>query len=105
MAHQPFRGEPLEPRRPMPEPTYHWPGGPTADDDPTPIESALAALKYGAILAAGITIALIYLGTYAGLGTNRVATSLIVLGAFLLPSAVALWRTAWVRRHRPPGDG
>jgi hypothetical protein len=41
-----------EPRREIPEPTYHWPGGPTADDDPTPVESALAALKIGAILAA-----------------------------------------------------
>ena len=29
-----------EPRREIPEPTYHWPGGPTADDDPTPVVHA-----------------------------------------------------------------
>ena len=56
----------MEPRRQIPDPTYHWPGGPTADDDPTPIESALAALKIGAILAAAITIAFIYLGDLCG---------------------------------------
>ena len=44
----------MEPRRQIPDPTYHWPGGPSADDDPTPIESALAALRIGAILAAAI---------------------------------------------------
>ena len=60
-----------EPRRPMPEPTYHWPGGPTADDDPTPAESALAALKIGAILAAGVTIVFFYLATYSGYRAQR----------------------------------
>jgi small-conductance mechanosensitive channel len=90
----------LEPRRQIPEPTYHWPGGPTADDDPTPIESALAALKIGAILAAAITIAFIYLGTYAGIVAGRMESTVIVLAAFVLPSAIAAWRTAWVRRRR-----
>jgi len=90
----------MEPRRPIPEPTYHWPGGPTADDDPTPIESALAALKIGAILAAAVTIAFIYLGTYARIVAGRTGATVIVLIAFLLPSAIAAWRTAWVRRRR-----
>jgi hypothetical protein len=84
----------------MPEPTYHWPGGPTADDDPTPIESALAALKIGAILAATVTIAFIYLGTYAGIVGGRLGSSVIVASALALPSVIAAWRTAWVRRRR-----
>ncbi|HLG53475.1 MAG TPA: hypothetical protein VI339_06170 [Steroidobacteraceae bacterium] len=90
----------MEPRRPIPEPSYHWPGGPTADDDPTPVESALAALKIGAILAAAVTIAFIYLGTYADVDAGRLRPSLIVLAAFSLPSLIAAWRTAWVRRRR-----
>jgi len=94
----------MEPRRPMPEPTYHWPGGPTADDDPTPIESALAALKIGALLAATVTIVFIYLGTYAGVGGGHLGTSLIVVTAFVLPSLIAAWRTAWVRRRRARRD-
>ena len=92
----------MEPRRPIPDPTYHWPGGPSADDDPTPIESALAALKIGAILAAAITIAFIYLGTDAGLVAGRMGASIIVLMAFVLPSLIAASRTAWVRRRRGP---
>jgi len=90
----------LEPRREIPDPTYHWPGGPTADDDPTPIESALAALKIGALLAAALTIAFIYLGTYAGIVAGRVESSIFVLAAFILPSLIAASRTAWVRRRR-----
>ena len=92
----------MESRRPIPEPTYHWPGSPGADDDPTPIESALAALKIGAILAAAITIAFIYLSTYAGIVAGRVGSSILVLTAFLLPSLIAASRTAWVRRRRGP---
>ena len=90
----------MEPRRQIPDPSYHWPGGPTADDDPTPIESALAALKIGAILAAAITIAFIYLGTYAGIVIGGTGATVAVLAAFVLPSAIAAWRTAWVRRRR-----
>ncbi|HEX9706110.1 MAG TPA: hypothetical protein VGA24_00585 [Steroidobacteraceae bacterium] len=92
-----------EPRRPIPEPTYHWPGGPTADDDPTPLESALAALKIGAILAAAVTIVFFYLATYSGVVTGRAGASVAVLAAFLLPSLIAFLRTRWVRRRRPPG--
>ncbi|HKX98627.1 MAG TPA: hypothetical protein VJL86_02850 [Steroidobacteraceae bacterium] len=95
---------PQETRREMPEPSPHWPGGITADDDPTPVESALAALKFGAILAAGMTIAFFYLATYSGFVAPRAGASLAVLAAFVLPSVVAALRTAWARRRRrPPG--
>ncbi|MEX2151640.1 MAG: hypothetical protein WD793_15630 [Steroidobacteraceae bacterium] len=94
----------MEPRRPIPEPTYHWPGGPTADDDPTPIESALAALKIGAILAVGLTIALFYFANYGSLVIGRAAASAAVLAAFLLPSGLAFLGTTLKRRRRPP-DG
>ena len=92
----------MEPRRQIPDPTYHWPGSPTAEDDPTPLESALAALKIGAILAATVTIVFMYLGTYAGLIAGRVESSVVVLVAFVLPSVIAASRTAWVRRRRGP---
>jgi amino acid transporter len=91
-----------ESRRPIPEPTYHWPGGPTADDDPTPLESALAALKIGAILAAAVTIVFFYLATYSGIRTQAAVASVAVLAAFLLPSTIAFLRTRWTRRRRPP---
>ena len=91
-------------RREMPEPSPYWPGGPGAHDDPTPVESALAALKYGAILAAGTTIVFFYLATYSGYVAPRVGASLAVVAAFVLPSLVAGLRTAWARsRRRPPG--
>jgi hypothetical protein len=90
----------MEPRRQIPEPTYRWPGGPTADDDPTPIESALAALKIGAILAAAATIVFFYLATYSGRVIGSTTTSLSVLAAFVLPSLLAFLRTHWVRRRR-----
>lgn len=91
-----------ESRRSIPEPTYHWPGGPTANDDPTPVESALAALKIGAILAAAVTIVFFYLATYGGINARRDLTSVAVLAAFLLPSTIAFLRTRWTRRRRPP---
>ena len=95
---------PQESRREMREPSPHWPGGLTADDDPTPVESALAALKFGAILAAGMTIVFFYLATYSGFVAPRAGASLAVLAAFVLPSLIAGLRTAWVRRRRhPPG--
>ena len=96
---------PLEPRREMREPSPHWPGGLTADDDPTPVESALAALKFGAILAAGMTIVFFYLATYSGFVAPRAGASLAVLAAFVLPSVLAGLRTAWARRRRPPPGG
>jgi hypothetical protein len=93
-----------DPRRSIPEPSYQWPGGPSPDDDPTPIESALAALKFGAILAAAVTIVLIYVATYADVVSVGAGASLAVLAAFLAPSIVAYIRTYRVRRRRPPGD-
>ena len=90
----------------MPEPTYHWPGGPTADDDPTPIESALAALKIGAILAAGVTIVFIYLATYSGIVAGRTRRSEPRRDRCLRAAEriAGLPRTAWVRkRRRTPG--
>ena len=105
MAHHFPASDMPETRRDIPEPTYHWPGGPSPDDDPTPLESALAALKYGAILAAGMTIVFFYLATYSGFVAPRRAASLAVLGAFVLPSAIAFLRTAQVRRRRRPPGG
>ena len=94
---------PHETRPEMPELSPHWPGGPSADDDPTPVESALAALKIGALLAAGITIVFFYLATYAGTRVPRPAATVAVLAVFGLPSLAAFLRTRWVRRRRPPG--
>jgi hypothetical protein len=89
-----------EPRRQIPEPSYHWPSGPSPEDDPTPVESALAALKYGAILAAGMTIVFFYLATYTGFVAPRAGASLAVLSAFVLPSLLAFLRNALSRRRR-----
>jgi hypothetical protein len=89
----------------MPEPTPHWPGGPSPDDDPTPVESALAALKFGAILAAGITIVFFYLATYSGYVAPRGAASVTVLAAFVLPSLLAFLRARLARRNRRPPGG
>ena len=96
---------PHESRREMPEPTPHWPGGISADDDPTAVEAALAALKYGAILAAGVTIVFFYLATYGGVVAPRAGASLAVLAAFVLPSLIAGLKTAWTRRRRRPPAG
>ncbi|MBS1200092.1 MAG: hypothetical protein H6R27_770 [Proteobacteria bacterium] len=73
---------------PIKEPSYNWPTGRT-DDDATPVEKALAALKVGALLAGTVTIALIYLGTYAGLEGRSDLVSMCVLAAFLTPSLAA----------------
>jgi hypothetical protein len=108
MAHQSFREHRMEPRREIPEPTYHWPGGPGADDDPSPLESALAALKLGAIAAATATIIYYYLAVYRGVVAGRLAMTSAVLAAFLLPSLVAFVRRRAARRRRErerPGSG
>jgi hypothetical protein len=94
-----------ESRREIPEPTPHWPVGPGVDDDPTPIESALAALKLGAILAAGVTIVFFYLATYSDTRIPRSTASLAALAAFSLPSVAAFLRTRWTRRRRRPPAG
>jgi len=95
---------PHETRPEMPELSPNWPGGLGAHDDPTAVESALAALKFGAILAAGATIVFFYLATYSGFVAPRAGASLVVLAAFVLPSLIAGLKTAWNRRRRrPPG--
>ncbi len=91
-----------EPRREIPEPTYHWPSGTRADDDPTPPEAALGALKAGAILAAAVTIAFIYAATYSGAHVPRSIASVSVLAAFCLPSVAAWLRARRSRSRRRP---
>lgn len=90
-------------KRPSPirDPSYNLP---TVDEEnATPAEHALAALKVGAILAAVVTIVLIYAGTYGGRDGHQDLASLAVLAAFVVPSLIA-WTRAWYRRLRRP-DG
>lgn len=86
-------------KRPSPirDPSYNLP---TVDpENATPAERALAALKVGAILAAVVTIVLIYVGTYGGLAGKQDLVSLAVLVAFVAPSVLA-WVRAWYQRLR-----
>ena len=84
---------------PIKDPGYNWPTGRT-EDDASPLEKALAALKVGALLAGTLTIAFIYLRTYAGVQERSDLVSLLVLVAFVTPSAVA-----WVRARRRQKGG
>jgi hypothetical protein len=79
---------------PIKDPSYNWPTGRT-DEDASPLEKALAALKVGALLAGTLTIAFIYLRTYAGVRERTDLVSLLVLVAFVTPSVVA-----WARARR-----
>jgi hypothetical protein len=91
-------------RKPTPirDPSYNLP---TVDDEnATPAERALAALKIGAILAAVVTITLIYVGTYGGLEDRQDLASLGVLLAFVTPSALAYIRGLVLRRRRKRGE-
>ena len=101
MAHH-FSRPMDKPRREIPEPTYHWPGGPSPEDDPTPAEAALAALKAGAILAAAVTIVFFYLATYSATRVPTPVASSAVLAAFCLPSLAAWLRARSARRRRRP---
>ena len=93
---------------PIRDPTYNLPSAESFRDIATPLERALSALKVGAILAAVITIALIYAGAYGGLRGRQDLVSMAVLGAFILPSLIAYvlaWRSRLRRRHSSaPGD-
>jgi hypothetical protein len=89
-----------EQRREIPEPTPHWPGGLTAYDDPTPIESALAALNSAPSSPRASRSFFFYLSTYGGLVAPRAGATLAVVAAFVGPSVIAFLRTAWVRRRR-----
>ena len=85
---------PMKRPDPIKDPSYNWPTG-RAEEDSSPLEKALAALKVGALLAGTLTIAFIYLWTYAGVQERTELVSLLVLVAFVTPSAVA-----WVRARR-----
>lgn len=84
--------------RPIRDPTYNLPS--IDDDDASPAERALAALKVGAILAAVVTIVLIYIGTYGGLKGKQDLVSLVVLVAFVAPSVLAYVRGLLLQRRR-----
>jgi hypothetical protein len=79
---------------PIKDPSYNWPTGRT-DEQASPAEKALAALKVGALLAGTLTITFIYLRTYAGVRERSDLVSLLVLVAFVAPSVIA-----WVRARR-----
>jgi hypothetical protein len=93
-------------RRPGPtdrfrDPTYNLPSAADFEDVATPLEKALSALKSGAILAAVITTALVYVGAYGGGARGREEwVTLAVLVAFILPSAVAYVRARRARLRR-----
>jgi hypothetical protein len=72
---------------PIQDPTYNWPTARTSASA-TPAEKALAALKVGALLAGSVTIAFIYLRTYAGVELPIDLLSALVLAAFSGPSLV-----------------
>jgi hypothetical protein len=97
-------------KRPTPikDPTYNLPSA-SSDENATPAEKALGALKVGAIAAAVVTIVLIYITTYGGLKGQRDLISLAVMAAFVLPSLIAYLLALRARRRqrdepeRPPG--
>ncbi len=97
---------------PIRDPTYNLPSAAAYQATATPLEKALSALKVGAILAAVVTIFLIYGGTYAGIRGGRDTVSLLVAGAFVLPSLLTYllaWRARLRRRRKagaddPPAD-
>jgi len=83
---------------PIKDPSYNWPTGRT-EEDASPLEKALAALKVGALLAGTLTIAFIYLRTYAGVRERSDLVSVLVLVAFVAPSVIA-WVGARRRQKR-----
>lgn len=62
---------------------------------------AVLALRLGAVLAVIIAISTFYARSALGVVLPERATSLIVLVAFLLPSALVLGRAGWQKRHPP----
>jgi len=87
---------------PIRDPSYNLPS--VDDENATPAERALSALKIGAILAAVVTITLIYVGTYGGLEGQQDLVSLAVLVAFVAPSVLAYVRGVWLQRRRKRGE-
>jgi len=91
-------------RDPFRGPGYGWPTATVDETGATPAERALVALKVGAILAAVVTIVLIYLSARGGLKGRQDLASLLVVAAFVLPSLIA-WVLAWrARLKRPAAD-
>jgi hypothetical protein len=62
---------------------------------------AVLALRLGAVLAVIIAITVFFARSAMGVVVGEQATSLIVLVAFLLPSALVLGRGYWEKRHPP----
>jgi hypothetical protein len=93
------------PSNPFRDPTYNLPSAAGFDDVATPMEKALSALKVGAILAAVVTIGLIYAGAYGGAKGGQEWVSVAVLVAFVLPSAVAYVRARRERLRRRARGG
>jgi len=100
-----WQTRPMKRPPPIKDPTYNLPSA-SADENATPAEKALGALKVGAIAAAVVTIVLIYVSTYGGLKGQRDLISLAVVAAFLLPSVIAYLLALRAERRRPkdPGD-
>lgn len=73
------------------------------DVEPVPGVGARAvlALRLGAVLAVIIAISAFYARSALGVVFPERVTSLIVLVALLLPSAVVLGRAGWQKRHPP----
>lgn len=99
-AEKPLNRRP-DPPNPFRDPTYNLPSASSFEDVATPMEMALSALKIGAILAAVVTIALVYVGAYGGGVRGRQEwVSVAVMVAFVLPSAVAYVRARRQRLRR-----
>jgi len=94
-----WQTRPMKRPAPIKDPTYNLPSA-SADENATPAEKALAALKVGAIAAAVVTIVLIYISTYGGLKGQRDLISLAVVVAFLLPSVIAYLLALRAQRRR-----
>ena len=83
---------------PIRDPTDNLPSA-SSDENATPAERALGALKIGAIAAVVVTIVLIYVTAYGGLRGRRDLASLLVVVAFLLPSVIAYLLARRARRR------
>ena len=89
-----------EPTNPFRDPSYNLPSPSAFDEVATPLEKALMALKVGAILAAVVTIVLLYAGVYGGVRGRGEWASFAVIVAFVLPSAMAYVRARRERLRR-----
>ena len=86
----------------MPAPKFRYVrrhGNQDIEPVPGPWARAVLALRLGAVLAVIIAITVFYVRSAMGLVLGEEATSLVVLVAFLLPSALVLGRAYWERRH------